>query len=109
MVGVGDRPAPGAGPQDGPGVPVWPAGAGEAEAGGAGPFRAVRGVLPAEVRGRRAPVGDDAVRGGPGTGLRGGLPVVHAGAADAGAAAVVRGVRGGGDAGRVRGDRSPGG
>src|ERR1700685_4365461 len=74
MVGVGDRPAPGAGPQDGPGVPVWPAGAGEAEAGGAGPFRAVRGVLPAEVRGRRAPVGDDAVRGGPGAGLCGAYP-----------------------------------
>ena len=51
MVSVGDRPAPGAGPQDGPGVLVRPAGAGEAEAGGVGPFRAVRTVLPAEVGG----------------------------------------------------------
>ena len=42
MVGVGDRPAPGQGPEDGPGVPVREAGAGAAEAGGAGPVRAVR-------------------------------------------------------------------
>ena len=45
------------------------AGAGEAEAGGAGPVRAVRAVLPAEVRRGPAPVGDDAVRGGRGPGL----------------------------------------
>jgi hypothetical protein len=38
LVGVGDRPAPGPGPQDSPRVPERRAGAGPAAAGRAGPF-----------------------------------------------------------------------
>src|SRR6202011_4250097 len=55
MVGVGDCPAPEDRSQDRPGVFVRGPGAGSAEAGRAGPVRAVRGVLPDPVRRRPAP------------------------------------------------------
>jgi len=48
MVGVGDRPAPEAGQEDDPGLPVGAAAARAAEACGAGPVRAVRAVLPSD-------------------------------------------------------------